>query len=444
MDEHTSTMPPNIAAFFSRALPKGQGEHVLALGEHHRHGEHIKFLDAHLAEIIERSYVGTIGIEAPTYMNVFLWAYADGSLTRKFGSAEKAKQYLLHMFVLSNEAEYESTIRAQVDLVTKAIDMGVRVVAFDARHVCQDEMKDYGDEIKQVHKQIVAKAADSGLSRTAFREKMFQDESVLKSFMDDTVEAELQAELKEEGSDVVKQLAKHSGYESIEDYRDKGIRDDVGLAVMFHELERWIKRKPNYEARLNVMDSVIFSGRKLQQHVMPCDALSATILNATKVPNKNVITLNGFGHIDGIGFNEENPYFNVHGAFHRHVELAQPEGGVAPKVTRAVVASTSVGSKIHQDLLNERRSYQYLLRETDAPILLALDSDMVKSMQMPNPRHPKLVSLEYKVSAYHSSHHRHSSGAKSCVNPLLISTVKQAYDDVFADWNPGLAQGQQR
>ena len=140
----TDPIKPNAKALLDKALPANTGGHVLALREYHTQTGHLQYLADHLQELATKHHVGTIGLErAPTLM-LFEWAYRDAKTPTEKATA---KQLLRDAYY--SMGKHHENVDVSVRLITEAIDRGVAVVGFDARHLFSEAYPYYAAAITQ-------------------------------------------------------------------------------------------------------------------------------------------------------------------------------------------------------------------------------------------------------------------------------------------------------
>jgi len=161
---------PTVQEFFAAALPGKKGNHALVVGELHLYKEHLEYFTAQLPALIKNNNLGTLGVEYPPFMNVFLWAYQDGTLTKELGSQDAAKNYLRTAFLAASDPDYRETTLAEANLMIAALDKGIRVVAYDSRDTLEG--------LKERSQEKLDSLKDSGMRASSTfldREEMLQN-----------------------------------------------------------------------------------------------------------------------------------------------------------------------------------------------------------------------------------------------------------------------------
>lgn len=274
MDKSTP-LAPAIQEFLNDALPNDGGAHTLVVGENHTHPEHLTWLQHN--PINAKHRIGTIGVEHSPYMNVLFWAYQDGTLEQWFGSKDSAQAYVSKALIGVTKPEFHAAEQARIPFILDALDNGIRVVAYDSRHLL---------------------ALDRFLCNNTLNE--LQSPKAL-------------LENKNLAEDIASQYDLKSSLESVVQLLDY---------------------KPEYRERLNTLESLIKEGNKKG---IGSDAISACVLDAMAAPNRNRIAIIGYGHLDGVGDKKRK----VHGTFGQHLfAVGQPAEAQRPhKVTQAIMAA---------------------------------------------------------------------------------------------------------
>lgn len=116
--------------------------------EGHGQAGQLTYIKQHLSELVHEHNLGTIAMEKPPLMMLFVWAHHDGRLG---DTLEQNDQALENAFVGTQRAFFEDKSKADAALVTQAHKMGVDVIAFDSRvsakevFAAADKMERYGD-----------------------------------------------------------------------------------------------------------------------------------------------------------------------------------------------------------------------------------------------------------------------------------------------------------
>ena len=408
----TPAMPHDFTKFFEQALPNDGGRHMLALGELHDDVEHLAFLGQHLPEFKEKYGVQTIGLEREAFFNVFLWAYADGTLEKRLGSQEKVQDYLRAVFNAYSDPDYKSTETISADFAIAAMDTGIRITAFDCRDTLVQSKMKVLDEIRKLNESVAGCVAMQGDG---------------------------------DSGDAIPYIRKHTKQLDTVDKETK-------FAWMLGEIDWLLGVNPNYQARLNAMERLIEVGhQEICAGRLTSDGLSATLQLAQMLDTGNGITISGSGHIDGLsqyywGY-DRNHYVNVHGTFAYHLSAIgeQSEQQRPCTVTSAAILTAAIAKEFDQ-ITKDDFCYAYADDHLYADVLaiagnkiahLKLDDGTVGELWLPPYGHPRVVPLEEKfplpkgaavkdIPAIHAAH----------LDPLKNPVIKQAFDELRALMHP--------
>jgi hypothetical protein len=297
-------IPPNIQQLFDEALPADGGEQTLALGEFHGHNAHIQMLTSQMDALRTDHNVGTFGIEHYALSNLFIWAYADGTLENALGSKVAAANYLKVAYLLLLRPVIRASELATADLVVAALDHGEHAVFFDARRKIPDLSDLVADKQNNLSYSPIVKMLSNP----------------------DTAQANLIHLLKQESG------ALYDAYEK-----------EVGWLLC---------KNPAYAERLDALRQLIDQGHaEINADKLGSDALSALVFKTLSVPDKNRITISGLAHIDGAGALYEPSLERIDGSFAHHLFSK----GTTPrphKVTRAAIGSIAMLDAI--DIAHEK------------------------------------------------------------------------------------------
>ena len=425
---------PAIQKFLDAALPSDGGTHTLVLGEDHHQTEHYDFLRQHLDELQKQHHLRTIGLELPSYMNLFFWAYQDGTLAQQLHSSKLAKAYIRAVLVAGTNHNFSASTESEVALALAAMDLGIRVVAYDGRDTLRQEVT------TEVYK----------LFRTGGEEAVSQTPNV-------TFE-ELQQVIRNSVSLLDRQRASGA----------KG--------WMLSEAE-WLRDlNPDYKEKLAALEQLVETGHdKIHEGKLSSDALSALLFDAQAVAG-NRLTIGGVAHMDGIGYPHQNiagdylsPHIeNAHGTFGHHLfamgQSAENQKGHA--VTHAIIAGTSVADKMRNKYYNKLRQSKTVGIIDTALTLLNIDRGHVSTLKTHLPEEEAAMALHdaglHTLAGYaepkpmttcHSvplankfytppvdaTPQEKSAHQQQHINPLLIPDLKRAVDMVRELMNEGQA-----
>lgn len=418
--ERPVPIQPNTAAFFRKALPGDQATHTLALGEAHFDDVHVRLMTQHMEQLRDEHNLRTIGLEMPAFINLFLWAYRDGTLEKELGSKEAAQAYLKAIFVAYGNKEASNAYTRKAELCMRAFDRGVNVVAFDARDTYAAVKNDRFKELNHFRHGEVERTAKS---------------------QNRTVDDFLQY--------VRETLSKH--------------HHNLPIAWMLDEVKWLSDKKTDYAAKLETIEDLIRLGHtKIAAGKLTSDALSAVIFNALAQPGGR-ITINGSSHIDGIGmdgfyikheFLPKHHVHHMHGTFGHHLFAMGSDDKPPHTVTRAVIAGSAMlpggdwqgahPKRIKDDSISGLFPGLDVVTEMDFPHIVNTAVPLDEKFLLENGQYPafkkqgfmdrlKKKPLEYERPDTIAAH----------INPLLMPDIKAAADAVRAAMN-GPEQGRPR
>ena len=390
-------MSPAFAEFFAKALPKDGGRHVLTLGELHNNPAHLKYLKEQLPVLKDTYGITSIGLEWSAFLNVFLWAYRDGTLRDQLGSQENAQAYLRAVFVACSDTLRKANAIAKADLAIAAMDAGIEVMGFDSRDILAEKKQAYSKFIKQLNSDVASKLTVSG-------DKIPAD-MVLSN---------------------IRQSRENLTY--WDEYTKR--------AWILEEVDWLLGLKPNYQPKLNALEHVIAVGhQEIEAGMLTSDGLSAALEQAQMLIAGNSITIGGAAHIKGIGTHNEKFSLHhpeqIHGSFGQHLfAMGQAtEHQRIHRVTAAMIATVAVVEKSnHWSKLDFSDPYNLAIAGHGVA-WLNLDDGAVGKMWQPEQDHPCVVPLEEKFPvpdeaveadrpAIHAAH----------LNPLKNPVIKEAFD----------------
>jgi hypothetical protein len=409
-------MTPSIKAFFDKALPKGKGGHVLALGEAHTDHRHITYLHQHMDALVHAHGLGTIGVEMPAFMNVLFWAYQDGTLEKQCGSKAAARTYFCQLMSGWCDKEHQYNTQEKADLLMQAMDSGVRVVAFDSRDMFAKAKKDY--PLRSMYEE------EEEIDGVAISYPMQREQEPL----------------------VRQQLIQHLG------------KRRMPAHLLVHEIYTLLRDCSDYSWRLDHMEDLIQRGRKKD---IGSDAISAALFSAAQDTTKNALTISGIDHIATAGGDDRLRSERIHGTFPHHIRwIGDSDAFAQPlQVTRAVLAGVAEAKMAEKDYRAAIR-YHYQSYNLDAPTLASrfvagrasstytrsrfeepdqlvnFETDAVTDLPQPSVAQAAPIAVRFmKPWALMDG-----DLTLSRMNPLLVPEIKRAYDAVRADWNPELVQ----
>ena len=403
-------MPPDFAKFFEQALPKDGGRHILALGEWHRDVAQLKFLKKYLPELKEKYGVNGIGLERDAFFNVFLWAYADGTLEQQLGSQKNVHAYLRAVFAAFLERKYKDNAIATADITIAAMDAGMEVIAFDSRETLAATKQRWTGQIDELNDYVASRAKDRSAEAVLMDIRKHS-----KSFS-----------------------AKHADKEHV---------------WMLGEVDWLLGLKQEYQTKLNAMEQLIKIGHKeIRAGRLTSDGLSAALGLAQMPDVGNCVTISGSKHINGIGVHDQDflPQHpeQVHGTFGHHLfAMRRAEGSRADTVTAAMIATVAVAGTANEYSMGDFEDHhaRAITGHTVAHWKLNNgtfrclwpSSQKVEKLWQPPQDHPRVVPLEEKFPvprrttaeerpAIHAAH----------LDPLKTPAIKQAFDELRALMHP--------
>lgn len=390
----------------------------MALGELHGNHEHLEWLRHYLPELQARN-VRTIGLERSAYQNIFLWAYADGTLERELGSKSAAQDYLSAVFVANFRSDFRANAEASAALTIAALDAGIRVVAYDSRYTFANAIAKYQKGLDR----LVNLTHEAGTGDTSAYWNQLRHSSSKR--------------------------------------HNISHNEELASAWMLGEVEWLLAKKPEYHRRFNAIEALIEAGhKKIASDCLRSDALSACVFDSLAVPQGNRMTMIGFSHLDGVGEGSlnTNPIQYVCGTFADHLGTVQQAylSPYPPRVVSAVIA----GAGMAKDIRNKTNYtlgpfYGNVPVVTKPPIpIITIDTGEINPLSLkpcrasrqiplqdkfpykPDPlmkvfmKEPKIRSL---AEAYTTAH----------INPLLMPDISRAHGAVVAAMNPE-REGQNR
>lgn len=340
--------PSSIQHFLDEALPaNAEQSHILALGEFHSQNEHIHYLREHLPRLARRHQLGAIGIESHILMNVFYRAYAEGCLPVP---PEHALHYLKTVVKATCTNDFHANREAVVDLMSDAIALGIRPVAFDSRHVFEDIDKGMEHWKQQFEKRLTVYAQDEGVA---------YDDALLRLRIDD------------------------------------GFRDRFFEKHYSHPQERYfwgqceaiaiMEKHPQIYAYVRALQRIYLTWAfdEGPHHVSP-DYLSALSMRACMVPDKNAISISGVRHICRFATVDQH----VDGYFTDYLESIALPGLQKPTVTAAMLAGVGAHQKAQE--FNER-TRPLLAKMRKGKSIAGLDIPNGQRFEIPRPPLPPVI-----------------------------------------------------
>jgi hypothetical protein len=394
-----TSIPPAFAEAFAKALPKDGRSNTLVVGEWHKDSEHLAFLQWHLAELKDTYGIRTIGLETSPFFNVFLWAYADGTLEKELGSKEAAQNYVKAVFQAFSDPDYKDNSIATANFSIAAIDAGITTVAYDSRDLLAEKKVAWSPDINAFLYHLAESAGESTPN-----EHLQAIRQAPQSFIN-----------------------KHPHHE---------------FSWILGEVDWLLGLKPAYQTKLNAMEALIAAGHeKIAVGTLTSDGVSAVLFDALAEKTGNRLVIGGAAHSNGIGihdnrFQQHHPEQN-HGTFATHLQHLSPsaiaaEGRMA-QVTASAIATTAVGQEI-----DTFAQYYFSHHSTRAiaghrVTLMNLNNGKVSEMWQPDQTHERVVPLADKfpvpygaaaadLPAIHAAH----------LNPLLIPEIRTAAEKVRA------------
>ena len=340
---HTQDEPETIKRLFAQALPEGTNSHILALGEVHCEAGHLNILTENLEELDKRHNLGTVGLELFPYMNVFLWAYRDGNLPV---SESQIDNYLAAVFRSYALPVNGNVYSANSHLAKAAIDRGMRAVCFDARGMLQDEVSKCNDTCMGLaFSDFVEQAADKeGIPQEKLLEALRNDPSKVTSRLAQSC-GNVLAHMKIAAFGEI--LSSNSNFPYAFYYGDKDVpanmvRSRIAHAWMVNEARLLLEQHPEYQARLDAMESMILEGRVKG---LPEDAISSAIFHSSMDRERNAISMHGYFHLQGVNIES----LQVQGTADLHL---QSMPGIH-RVSRAIIASSSKAAQVLHRLMEK-------------------------------------------------------------------------------------------
>jgi hypothetical protein len=386
-------MKPKTAAFLRQTLPRSEGGHMLTLGEVHTHAEHLDFLREQLPTLVKNHHLGTIGLERPLFLNVFLWAYRDGTLARELGTKEAARAYLTGMFEAHHRTELHDNAIASAKLCIAALDGGINVIAYDGRDRLKDEKDRWSKTLKSLDQFMLHESESTRQSKAEFEQKIRSENP------------------------------------------DRFVKNKkLKFTYMLHEVDHWLKKKPEYQEKLTAMERIITLGQKKG---VGGDAIAATLLQSAANPAKNTISIAGAIHISGIGAQDSKK--NIQGTLPHHLKQMRVEGRPAPTITAAILAGTGMVTditKINRGWIEGKGDYASwyhegpIVRGEPVPVIdIARDEITELSQALPkDERHVGLKERFGPTAKIVSGCAGITSNPR--INPLRDPEIKAAADDV--------------
>ncbi|MBN8543264.1 MAG: hypothetical protein J0M34_03265 [Alphaproteobacteria bacterium] len=253
---------PTLEEFLAQALPKDADKpHALAVGEHHDQVENLRYFTQQLDTLKAQNNLGAIGLEKPPFMEVILWAYADGVVD---------EAYVKRMFQAYGEAEYSEAMKEKAGLAIEAIKRDIPLFCFDTR-----------DTFAQF-------AAQKG-ALEAYREELSKDPDLRDKLINE-----------EDAS-----------------FINRSQRVQVGFLIS--EIRALLKDKehPEYRARLNDLEAVLLAQRTMrgESKLLGYDAVGAALIAERTPQGKNALTISGLDHIMGLASRKDG----VEGTLAQHL-----------------------------------------------------------------------------------------------------------------------------
>lgn len=398
-------LTPAIQKFIDDALPNDGGRHTLALGEMHTDTEHLDLLQHQLSTLHEKNNLQTLGLELPSFFNLFLWAYRDGHLTEMLDSKLAAKDYLRAIFVACTRSSRQENAAKQAELTIQALDAGMDVFTYDSRDTLPSLRAGVKLDIDVCNAMLAKMAEKKGISL-----------------------------------DALKQIRR----ENTKDGQPPFLLQDEWL---LEEAQMLRERYPEYDEKLTAIEKLVNVGhQKIAEGKLTSDALSAYLFN-NLAGEGNRITLGGSGHLNGIGGwnNDEgrtSPYDkkDILGTFGLHLFSAgQPPQAQRPHtVTQAVIATVASLESEHN--AESQKDYKNpntrALKGYRIPVL-NLDNGTVKGTlwhpEIDNIDPERIVPLEEKFPMPEGvTEEEKPEIIKRHMNPGLMPYLKDAADDMRA------------
>jgi hypothetical protein len=383
-----TAIAPSLKTFMDKALPKGEGKHVLALGEDHRQVAHVKWLEGHLDKLQKEHSLGAIGFESPPFMEVFLWAYKDGKLPVG-NDPEKAKAYVERIFTLLDPVFKEST-KARISLALSALDKGIPVTFFDSRDVLNEGITSNHRLIDNIENalSVEGEGASSNLREG--------DVQVLARLA-----RQDQAEL-----EVLRVYTKEDNRSKIRDDCLLKTKGKYQIAFMLMEAQKLLKDNPEYQTRLDNIEAVIKARQDWQGHGKQAgyDATSAAIIQAALPKGENAFILSGGTHMLGLGDKHQHERSPAEGTFAQHLDMLNLKASTAIMGTNTELTEFFLNSlgglSLYRDL--QSRDHPYHL-----PAILATDTGELvppaqEITQQPDAKTAPLAARVYENKQYYN------------------------------------------
>lgn len=425
--EHAGEKPPmhpKLAEFLDETFPNDGRQHVLMVGERHDAIEHTRWLIDHLDTLLAHD-VRAIGMELPIFMNVFFWAYADGTLTRELGSQQAAREYVEN--VCSAMSIGQDASRAHARLAMNALDRGMHYVCYDARR----SFEGFSDYI------------------AIFPERNPEGAERMQTLLHGSDRLQASALVAKEKEALIQKLIP----------TDTPLPPfEYSVAWVHQEVTHWLEGNPDYRRKLQAIDRAISVGqRHIGEKDMGSDGLSACIAHALMPKEGNRITISGLNHNLGVPVGFGSPVMNVHGLFSHHMqEVAAHYAGVesaedalhAHRVSVVAMASSDKMAQ-YKDAIDRNTRFPNVMYVPSAIPMMNLDDGT---------QHTVISYKKEDVARLRSEHHTYvafsqksrpnlterwffSEGelermregrARQFANPMLIPELKNACDKVHA------------
>lgn len=302
-------IPTGVQKYLDNAWPRNGKVNTLALGEEHSWTDHMVWLKDHIDELIKRD-VTTIGLEMAPHLNVFLWAYQDGTLERLLGSHDKARNYICTIFNFSNQYQTKSELP---ELLLTAMDRGIAVVAYDSRYLLAQEK---AKSLKNDGPETLQKAADKLSAQQGI------DGHTYQQHMRETSDSEAVFQLFNRLTLAAKDLPRDTvtlsqGHNLLEFHYT---RLTIQKAWLLNEVDWLLQSNPAYQQKLEAIEGLVETGhKKISAGSLTSDALSAVVFDAMAQHEGNRLTIGGVSHIAGMADWRGRAAERVHGTFDKHL-----------------------------------------------------------------------------------------------------------------------------
>ncbi len=275
-----------------------------------------QYLTDHISELRDDFDLGTIGMEQPPFMNVFLWAYEDRNKGIKLPvPKEKMAQYVRTMYEC-NVHHQKLGMEAKANLAMAAIDHGVEVVDFDTRQLLEWRL----NAAKKVIPWLERAFAQHG--------SLFSREQM-----------RLNSKLVERMQEVVTRNAA-MGFPLDETSCNRDHPAPLLNSFVTMEAKALLDANPQYQRRLENLEAVAEAAQRTYPYrggqVQTQDAFSAALLVYAAKPGHNILSISGSGHIKGF-IAPKDPA--VQGTFSRHIRRMGLPGMTALLTTEKDFAS---------------------------------------------------------------------------------------------------------